>query len=74
MGCRIIVGHGDDGLGTECAVFYDSVTDTAFGKLMNDLEEAESFQEWVEVDLRTLSDSEFDNLLCKFREMRENEK
>jgi hypothetical protein len=77
MGCRIIVGHDDDGLGTECACFYDSVTGTVFGRQMNDLEEADSFQTWVfekyKKDLRQLSDVEFSRLLDDFREERENE-
>lgn len=70
MGCRIIVGKDDNGLGVECACFYDSVTDTIFGVKMNDLEEAESFQDWCGVDLRTLTHQEFINRLNTFREGR----
>jgi hypothetical protein len=71
MGCLIIVGKDDDGNGTECACFYDSVTETCFGVKMNDLEEAESFREYCKVDLRTLSHQKFVELVNKFREERE---
>ncbi len=75
MGCKIIVGRNDSGQGTECACFYDSVTDTVFGVMLEDLEEAESFQtwnlqEWDSEDLRTLSHEEFIERLDKFREER----
>jgi len=73
MGCKILVGNLDEGTGIEGACFYDSVTDTAFGELLNDLEEAESFQEWVKEDLRELSQKEFSNKLKEFREHREQE-
>jgi len=74
MGCRIIVGHTDNGLGRECALFYDSCTDTVFGDIMEDLEEAETFQQWmIPTDLRLLSDIEFGSMLGLFREMRERE-
>ncbi len=72
MGCRIIVGKNDSGVGVECACFYDSVTDTVFGVILEDLEEAESFQEWNKIDLRTLSHEEFVKELDKFREERLN--
>lgn len=79
MGCRIIVGKDDQGDGVECAIFYDSVTDTVFGVKMNDLEEAEGFQDWVfkrnkirKKDLRQLTHKEFVNLLDEFREERED--
>ena len=75
MGCQIIEGKTEGGMGVECACFYDSVTDTVFGKLMNDLEEAESFQKYVmaqeKKDLRQLSVEEFDVLLGAFRDLRE---
>ncbi len=71
MGCRIIVGTRDDGKGVECACFYDTVTDTVFGIILNDLEEAESFQESIDKDLRQLSHNEFVEELNKFREKRE---
>jgi hypothetical protein len=81
MGCGIIVGNNDSGLGNECAVFYDSVTDTCFGTILHSLEEAESFQDWVfkrnkarKKDLRTLTHKEFVELLNKFREEKEDEK
>lgn len=73
MGCNIIVGNEDGGLGIECACFYDSVTDTVFGVKLNDLEEAESFQKYCKIDLRKLSHKEFIELLNKFREEREKE-
>ena len=66
MGCKII--NGDDG-----SCFYDSVTMTCFGIVMEDQEEAESFQDWVDVDLRLLTQKEFEDELTKFREERENE-
>ena len=71
MGCKILVGNGEDGLGREYACFYDSVTDTVFGELFEDLEEAESFQLWNKEDLRSLSHKEFTSRLIKFREERE---
>ena len=73
MGCRIIVGKDADGNGTECACFYDSVTDTVFGVKLNDLEEAEAFQEFVHSDLRLLTHGEFVRLLNVFREERNHE-
>lgn len=72
MGCNIIVGRDDNGNGSECACFYDSVTDSCFGVKLNDLEEAESFQGYCKVDLRKLTHKEFIDLLNKFREEREN--
>lgn len=74
MGCNIIVGKDDSGQGIECACFYDSVTDTVFGIKLSDLEEAESFEKYCKVDLRTLSHSEFVDLLTKFRSERWGEK
>ena len=75
MGCRIIVGKDDEGQGVECACFYDSVTDTVFGTKLNDLEEAEAFQEYVKKDhkkdLRQLSHVDFVKFLNLFRESRE---
>lgn len=77
MGTRIIVGYLDDGLGIECACFYDSVTATVFGKVMDDLEEAESFEKWVTEekklyeDLRQIPNEDFENLVSKFRRLRE---
>ena len=68
MGCNVIVGGSDEG---ECAVFYDSVTEVAFGPLMNDLEEAESFQKWLKKDARTIPVKELIKLLNQFREERE---
>ncbi len=73
MGCRILVGNLSEGDGVEGACFYDSVTDTAFGELFKDLEEAESFQNSVKKDLRELSQKEFSDLLKKFRDERERE-
>jgi hypothetical protein len=70
VGCRIIVGRDDEGTGSECACFYDSVTDTCFGIKLNDLEEAESFQKSIKKDLRTLTHKEFETLLNMFREER----
>ena len=66
MGCRILCGK--DG-----ACFYDSVTDVVFGNLFIDLEEAESFDKYVGVDLRRLTKEEFSDKLSKFRKERENE-
>jgi len=66
MGCRILVSQ--DG-----ACFYDSVTESVFGLILEDLEEAESFQKWNEKDLRELTDKEFAENLTKFREERNNE-
>ena len=87
MGCRIIAyGKDDDGNGVECAVFYCSTTGVVFGTLLSDLEEAQSFQEWVfdgkfswsrsdaRRDLRQFSHQEFCKLLDDFRQERENEK
>jgi hypothetical protein len=65
MGCRILFGNGG-------ACFYDSVTNTVFGKLLDSKEEAEEFQYWVGIDLRTITDDEFENLLIKFREGEED--
>ena len=48
MGCRIISGFRD---GThECACFFDSVTEWAFGPMMGSTEEAEAFMTWLEAD------------------------
>ena len=46
MGCRIITGEMDGG-SRECAVFYDSVTETAFGPIMADADEAAAFFTWL---------------------------
>lgn len=73
MVCDIIVGHNRHGNGVECACFLDSVTYTVFGELMFDLEEADSFQKSVLVDLRSLSAKEFSRLLNEFRIKREEE-
>lgn len=73
MGCQIIVGNLCQGDGTECAVFYDSVTDTAFGMIMENLEEAESFQEWLEDDPRTYDVKNLIGLYSEFKEEREEE-
>lgn len=78
MGCRILVGNLDNGGGVECACFYDSTTDSVFGELFNDLEEAESFQKWsdkrkIKKDLRELSSKEFSLRLLNFRDDRERE-
>lgn len=74
MAVKIIVGDDDSGNGIECACFYDTVTDTVFGTKLNDLEEAESFQEWVtdkyKNDLRFFNHAEFENMLGIFREER----
>ncbi len=67
MGCRILVLR--DGR----AVFYDSVTDTAFGVLMDSEYEALEFQNFVKDDLRSLTHSRFMKLLEYFRERRNNE-
>ena len=40
---------------------------------MLDLEEAESFEKWVKVDLRRLSNKGFEEKLNEFRILRENE-
>ena len=69
MGCKILVAHNSDGV--EYACFYDSVTETLFGVLLNDLEEAESFMDFVDEDLRQLTHKEFMEKLNKFRGMRE---
>ena len=66
MGCRIL--HGNAG-----ACFYDSVTDTVFGKLLENKEEAEEFQNWIERDLREVNDDKFEDLLNEFRKEREIE-
>jgi hypothetical protein len=50
MGCRIIVGREDSGNGRECAVLYCSTTGQAFGPVLDSLEEAEEFMEWLESD------------------------
>lgn len=80
MGCMIISGKDDDGNGVECAVFYCSTTGVPFGRIINDLEEAQSFQDWVakknkggKEDLRQLTHREFSDLLYEFREEREKE-
>lgn len=74
MGNRIIVGNLDQGNGVECAIFYDSVTDVVFGPLMTDLEEAESFEEWLPKDARKYKVEELIKLLKKFRDFRIDEK
>ena len=66
MGCRIL--HGNAG-----ACFYDSVTDTVFGKLLENKEEAEEFQNWIGRDLDISYDEKFENLLNEFRKEREIE-
>jgi len=71
MGCRIIVGKDDDGLGVECACFYDSVTETVFGPKMSDLEEAESFQKWLGSDPREIKLITLRHLYDGFVEQRE---
>ena len=80
MGCRILVGKGDSGEGVEYAVFYDSVTDVCFGPLMNNLEEAESFEKFLEghkskkgSDPRTYDVWDLIELYNKFLEEREEE-
>ena len=73
MGCDILVGRSSHGLGLEYACFYDSVTETVFGVLLDSLEEAESFQKSVDVDLRKLSHDEFVKLLNDFREERKED-
>ena len=77
MGCRILVGHEQGYNWVEQACFFDSVTGTVFGLLMNDEEEAESFQEWVkkkfDKDLRQLTHAQFEDYLGIFREEREKE-
>lgn len=70
MGNMIIVGNLNQGNGVECAVFYDSVTDVTFGPIMDDLEEAESFEEWLEKDARAYDVKELIRLLGEFKEGR----
>ena len=67
MGCRIL-GNDNE------ACFYDSVTMTCFGKVMDGIEEAEGFQLFVKKDLRLLTDSEFEKKLDDFRYRRRREK
>ncbi len=59
MGCKIL--NGDAG---EC--FYDSVTMTVFGTVMEDGAEAEEFQNWAGGDLRSLSHDEFVEKMKEF--------
>jgi len=61
MGCRILSGNGG-------ACFYDSVTNTVFGVLLDSLSEAEAFEKHIGRDLRALTDKEFIEELDKFRE------
>lgn len=49
MTCDILVGQTNGG---EQAVFFDSVSTVAFGPVMNDLEEATAFKEWLDLDPR----------------------
>lgn len=79
MGVRILTGKKDDGL-IEAACFYDSVTDTAFGPVMDNEEEAIAFLDYLkypsnEKDPRTYSDAELEDAYVKFRKERrlENE-
>ena len=61
MGCRILEGK-DSG-----AVFYCSTSDWAFGPLMNDYDEAESFLKWLKIDPRTLSENELEKKYVDFQ-------
>jgi hypothetical protein len=51
MGCRIIAGRDEQGTGRDVAVFYDSVTNTAFGPIMPSVDDAERFIEWLDTRL-----------------------
>jgi hypothetical protein len=63
MACRILVGHEQGCDVYEQACFFDSVSDTVFGPLMQSEEEAEAFLKWLPDDPRKLKD------ICKVAEM-----
>lgn len=77
MGCRIIEGKKDGH--RDCAVFYCSTTEWAFGPVMGDYEEAESFIAFLKehpaqngplsgnCDPRSYTDSDLETLFSKFR-------
>jgi len=77
MGTNIIVGRKDDGKGAECACYYDSVTDTVFGVLMNSLAEASEFEDYMkdqyEMDLRVIPNCEFESYVNEFRGEKEHD-
>lgn len=68
MKYKILVGYGDNGSGREYACFYNSTTEKVFGCLLDDLAEAEEFQEFVGEGLEELNIEEFENKLKIFRE------
>jgi len=63
-----LILKGVDENNNECACFYDSVTEAVFGVVLKNLEEAESFRTWCNVDLRKLTHDEFIYNLNLFRE------
>lgn len=71
MGVRILAGTKD---GTqEAACLYDSVTDFVFGPVMDNIEEAVAFLEYLNYpshnnkDPRMYTDAELENVYIKFR-------
>lgn len=64
MGCRILSGKAG-------ACFYCSVTDVVFGPLMEDLNEANTFEGWLDLDPRQYQHDELMELFKQFQEERE---
>lgn len=60
MSCRILEDKDGD------ACFYDSVTMTAFGPVI-DIEELKSFEEWLKEDPRKYSSKELWDKFCEFK-------
>ena len=75
MGVRIIAGT-KDGSEFEAACLYDSVTDWAFGPVMDSEEEAIEFLDFLQYpsgakDPRVYTDAELEDAYCQFRKQRE---
>jgi len=66
MGCRILIER-------DYACFYCSTSMVAFGPLMADEEEAESFMKWLPDDPRVYEEKKLLDLFSQFQEEREVE-
>ncbi len=71
MGCRIIEGFEGGCADTTVAVLFCSTTGWAFGPLFEDLEDAQSFLDWLSAredrDPRNLPDHELGDYFKEFR-------
>ncbi len=75
MGVRILAGQRINESGKDSACLYDSVTGFAFGPLLYDANEAQSFLDYIKHedgrDSRSISDIDMTNLLVTFRAAKE---